>query len=398
MSHQAQLAASVGRKWLREIIAAQVEPSPKFKKLFIFDFDGTLFRSPPPPDDDEKEPETGWSNPDSLSPPQVDLKPDSDMWHPDPVGRLKDAVADPDAYVVVMTGRNEKLQDHVQAILDSGGLQPDELITNSEIGNVSRYKRDEMLYLLRQMPHIREVEFWEDRKADLKGYQKAAEKAGMKFTPKLVENFEDKAPPYVGVFLTPEAKKELLKDFPPKHPEVQADHITLMFKPTLDQMKQLRDRFSMGQTVPIQITGYAEDDKAQALTVELPGDIREQSKEQPHITVSVAEGVSPSYSNELLRGVVGALDPKVYSGYLDVGPRPGSPQLKATSQKGQSSKDQKRRMWLEFLQTETRNPEFGKPGHHKERILRKTLYDTEGAGRRQVMREWGPYLQGRRNR
>jgi hypothetical protein len=171
-----------------------------------------------------------------------------------------------------------------------------------------------------------------------------------------------------------------------------------MFKPTPDQMEKLRDRFRMGQTVPVKITGHAEDDKSQALTVELPGDIQERSKEQPHITVSVAEGVSPIYSNELLRGGSEPIEPKVYSGYLDVGPRPNSPASKDVSQKGPSPKTEKRRIWLEFLQTETRNPDFGKPGHHKERVLRKTLYDAGNQGRRQVMREWGPYLQGRRSR
>jgi len=396
----------VASRWMRGIVATQLlagQPSPKFKKLYIFDFDGTLFRSPTPPDGYGGDPDTWWSNPDSLGPPHVESKPDPDMWHPDSAERLREALADPDGYVVVMTGRYEKLQDRIQAILASAGLEPDELITNPEIGNTTRYKRDEMLYLLRQLPNVREVEFWEDKKADLKGYQKAAEKAGVGFTPKLVKNYEDEAPPYVGIFLTPEAKRKLLKDFPPKHPEVQADHVTLMFKPTPDQMEELRDRFRMGQTVPVKITGRAEDDKSQALTVELPGDFQERSKEQPHITVSVAEGVSPIYSNELLRGGAESIEPKVYSGYLDVGPRPSSPSSKDTSQteapqKGNSAKNEKQRMWLEFLKTETRNPEYGKPGHHKERVLRKTLYDSGGQGRHQVMREWGPYLQGRRSR
>jgi hypothetical protein len=151
-------------------VTAHAKSSPKFKKLYIFDFDGTLFRSPKPPEGED--PEGWWSSLKSLSPPYVDSVPDGGMWHPDSVARLKEAVEDPDGYVVVMTGRHNPLQPRIQDLLDNAGLTPDELITNPEIGNTTGYKRDEMLYLLRQLPRVQEVEFWEDKKADLKGYGK----------------------------------------------------------------------------------------------------------------------------------------------------------------------------------------------------------------------------------
>lgn len=394
MAGLAQLAASVGRRWLRQIVAQRTGPSPKYKQLVIFDFDGTTFRSPQPSEGYDKPREEWWSDPVSLSPPNVDEKPDASMWHPDTVDRMKQAIDDPDSYVVVMTGRHTSLKGRLQELLDGADLKVDELITNPEIGNTSQYKRDEMLYLLRQLPNVREVEFWEDKKADLKGYQRAAEKAGMRFTPKLVKNYEDETPPYVGVFLTPDAKRKLLEDFPPAHSDIQADHVTLMFKPTQEEMQELQGRFKMGQRVPIKVTGVAQDDKAQALSVELPGDFEDRAQRKPHVTISVAEGVSPMHSNDLLAGGSRPIEPRTYTGYLDVGPRPSSPGSKQP--KSTSKKDEKKRIWLEYLQTETRNPNYGQPGHHKERVLRKTLYDAGGAGRRQVMREWGPYLQHRR--
>ena len=46
------------------------------------------------------------------------------------------------------------------------------------------------------------------------------------------------------------------------------------------------------------------------------------------------------------------------------------------------------RLWDKFLGEETRNPSFGQPGHTKERVTRRTLYNAGGSERQQVLREW----------
>ena len=387
----------VGARWLRGVVAVQVRVarvSPKHTKLHIFDFDGTLHRSPSPPQGYEDK-EAWWSDAESLVPPHVTEGPE--MWRREAVDAMRAAMADPDSYVVVMTGRNRALQDRIQEILESNGLKPDELITNPGIGNTSGFKQEEMTYLLRQLPNVREVEFWEDREGDLKGYQRLGEKLGVRFTPKLVRNYQDKPPPYLGVFLTPEAREEVLRRFPPAHDTVYADHVTLVHQPTEEDMAVFREKFELGQQVAIEITGYAEDRNGQVLEVALPEGLRSQ-KRRPHITLSVKPGVKPAYSNELLGRGVKPVPSMTIQGVLDGGPRTGPSEGGAGAKGAPSPADHKRKMWLEFLQTETRNPEYGKPGHHKERILRKTLYDAGPTGRREVMREWGPYLQGRRSR
>jgi hypothetical protein len=394
LSHVA-IDRRVAERWLRRHLRT-ARRAPKFRKLLIFDFDGTSFRSPKPSADYE-EAEAWWSDPKSLGPPAVDEKPGPDMWHRDTVERIREGIEDPETYVVVMTGRHQSLQDRIQEILDSADLNVDELITNPEIGNTTGYKRDEMRYLLRQLPNVREVEFWEDRKEDLKGYQRLAESLGVRFVPQLVKNYEDKPPPYLGVFLTPEAREELLRKFPAAHDTVHADHVTLVHQPTEDDMAAFREKFELGQEVPIEITGYAEDRNGQALEVALPEGLPFRRK-RPHITLSTRPGVKPAYSNEMLGRGVKAVPSMTVQGVLDGGPRTGAPQPKGKPSGDESKADEKKRLWQEYLQTETRNPEYGRPGHHKERILRKTLYDAGPTGRREVMREWGPYLQGRRRR
>lgn len=392
-----RMAHSVADTWLHELLAPQIRTArkaPTYKKLKIYDFDGTTFRSPHPPDDYEDDDEAWWSDPRSLGPETVGEKPGPEMWHEDTVRSIRDAISEPDTYVVVMTGRHNSLQDRIQEILESNGLKPDEVITNPNIGDTQRFKRYEMAYLLRQFPNVREVEFWEDRKDDLKGYERLANQLGVRFVPKYVPSYEDEPPPYVGVFLDPETRKQLLRDFKPKHENVEADHVTIAFRPSEEDVKAIRKALQFGSRVPLKITGYAEDDKGQALTVELPPELAGHARRSPHITLSIAPGVEPVYSNELIQENLVEIPPRTIEGTLDGGPRQGT----LTPSKSKApEKTQKQQIWEQFLQEDTRNPEYGRGGR-KETIKRKTLYDSGGAGRRQVMREWGPYLQKRRGR
>lgn len=74
-----------------------------------------------------------------------------------------------------------------------------------------------------------------------------------------------------------------------------AHHLTLKFKPTPEEVKAL----PIGDTVTFQILGYGADEKAQALLCSVPAGLTCDNA-NPHVTVAVAEGVSPVYSNELL--------------------------------------------------------------------------------------------------
>ncbi|OGZ12241.1 MAG: hypothetical protein A3C93_03720 [Candidatus Lloydbacteria bacterium RIFCSPHIGHO2_02_FULL_54_17] len=97
---------------------------------------------------------------------------------------------------------------------------------------------------------------------------------------------------YTGAFLDEEAKGEILAAFPPAHERVVAHHMTIAFGPDQEEVRAT----PLGEEVELTVVGEAVDEKAQAIVVESPL----SKAEIPHITVSVAEGISSSYSNELL--------------------------------------------------------------------------------------------------
>ena len=103
---------------------------------------------------------------------------------------------------------------------------------------------------------------------------------------------EDGPDMFISAVLTEESRKRLLERVPPVHPNVYAHHVTMAYKPdptTLEYYRQME-----GQRLRIPVTAMALDDKAQAVLVGA-----ESENEHPHITISVAEGVEPRYSNDL---------------------------------------------------------------------------------------------------
>lgn len=124
---------------------------------------------------------------------------------------------------------------------------------------------------------------------------------------KLVESFlKEEKVLYNCVLLDPESKKQLLEKFPPKHPKVFAEHVTLQFAP--------KERVqNLGEAVKLKVIGYAEDDKGQAVTVELPNGLTSKNK-IPHVTISVTE--KPVYSNELLAKGFQKVEPFELSGVI----------------------------------------------------------------------------------
>jgi hypothetical protein len=104
---------------------------------------------------------------------------------------------------------------------------------------------------------------------------------------------------YSAVFLIPESKEVLstwweknIEALLPKH---FMHHMTIKFKPSEEEVLSL----PIGQKVMLDVVGYGNDEKAQA--VKVSG--MDSDNTVPHITVAT-NGTSPVYSNELMSGNV----------------------------------------------------------------------------------------------
>lgn len=83
-----------------------------------------------------------------------------------------------------------------------------------------------------------------------------------------------------------ETKLELL-------PNVNVNHVTLKFEPSADDLEAVE----LGSKVVVRVTGWAADERAQAVRVSIPVP---SANAVPHVTVATAKGTPPSYSKELL--------------------------------------------------------------------------------------------------
>ena len=117
------------------------------------------------------------------------------------------------------------------------------------------------------------------------------EQDALKF-PFLTLEEKEKQVVYTGLFVT--NQQELLSKFPPKHEKIFAHHMTIEFMPTNTS------DLDIGKPQQLKILGRVSDDQGDALLVE-----NTRSKQMyPHITLSCKEGISASYSNQLLQNAV----------------------------------------------------------------------------------------------
>lgn len=115
----------------------------------------------------------------------------------------------------------------------------------------------------------------------------------------LVEKVEGS---YLAVVLDRRSRQKLLdwwedETRKPLLAKTHAHHVTLKYEPSDDELKKV----ALGKHVTFAVTGWAADAKAQAVRVELN---LPTAAPIPHVTLSVASGVLPAYSNTLLAGGV----------------------------------------------------------------------------------------------
>jgi hypothetical protein len=119
--------------------------------------------------------------------------------------------------------------------------------------------------------------------------------------PKLTEVFKINEAPqkvvYLGWFLSEQSRQDLQAAFPLKYPGKQVDHVTFAFGPKPEVVEAFAA--AVGQTAEGVVTGYFEDEKGQAVTIDVQSPIPATNKIL-HVTLATAEGVKPVYSNQLV--------------------------------------------------------------------------------------------------
>jgi len=134
------------------------------KELHLFDFDGTLFRSPHKPSWwDQK---GWWGNQLSLSPPCVPLAPGKEWWDSKTVAEARQSISSSNVWAICCTGRIDgRFRWRVPELLKSAGLNFDEVYLNKG-GDTATYKK-KVIHRLHAQHRFDAVHVWEDQHMNL---------------------------------------------------------------------------------------------------------------------------------------------------------------------------------------------------------------------------------------
>ena len=157
----------------------------QYKRLICFDFDDTLFHTPLPEEGKviwkEKTgtewPHRGWwGKPESIDDEIFNIPKNEWTYQ-----RYLEAVADPDAYVILATGRLNKvpgMRENVEKILRDNNIEFDEVYLNWG-GDTFIFKCNLLENLIEKMG-VEELKFYDDREAHLPKFVEWAEELNIK--------------------------------------------------------------------------------------------------------------------------------------------------------------------------------------------------------------------------
>ena len=280
-------------------------------ELHLYDFDGTLFRSPHPPAFWKG---SWWGSVESLMPPCVPDDPTPDWWIPKSVNAAKASISNPDVFAVLMTGRvkDTGLRWRVPELLAQVGLRFDRVFL-SDGGDTQAFKVKKLKQLLMQLPDLQKVIIWDDNAQYAKAYETLLHRYDVpeieihlvreRPKPSACDSNPAPAPSdthtFLGAFLDSASKGRVIGAFPPLFGKQHVDHITLAYMTKADDIQRLA-----GQTFKALVVGEAHDDYGQAVQVELVSPERQDTQLNSsnilHLTISTVEGVPPKYSNSLM--------------------------------------------------------------------------------------------------
>jgi len=155
------------------------------QRVAVFDFDGTLFRSP------EKPPGwkgAWWTAAPSLEPPCVPEIPTEEWWNEAVVVEARDAIEQSDTWAVLMTGRaTDPFEPRVLELLATIELEFDEVLTNTAGPRWTRQWKERQLKRLVREHEPSQVALWDDRVEHLDKFVPLLRDLGVRVTSQLVE-------------------------------------------------------------------------------------------------------------------------------------------------------------------------------------------------------------------
>ena len=133
--------------------------------------------------------------------------------------------------------------------------------------------------------------------------------------------FEEVPRDISGIFLDAASRERLLLRFPPRFATRSYDHVTVTFEPKLDEVLEQDDL--LGEETVVYVLGYAEDDTAQTVLVEIASPHIKSQNKFAHITLSHDPARPAKYSGTLLHRIAAEGGRRVFR--LPLGPEDKSP-------------------------------------------------------------------------
>jgi len=156
--------------------------------LCVFDFDGTLFKSPQKPEDEGN---SWWLHRKSLDVPNTPSSPGREWWYNKTVAKTKD----PSCYTIMLTGRSDRyLEERINELLLQRKLVFDEVGLNDAGLESEDFKIARINEIVKSLPNLKEIEMWEDKEDLARKYQKEYGNGPYKFKINIVDESYSKAP------------------------------------------------------------------------------------------------------------------------------------------------------------------------------------------------------------
>ena len=155
-------------------------------KLCVFDFDGTLFKSPEKP---EGESNSWWLFAKSLDEPAAPHKPGKEYWYNKTVDLALKNIKDPSTYCIMLTGRSDRfLNNRINELLLQRNLLFDEVGLNDSGEESEDFKIARINEILKYLPNVKKLEMWEDQKDLADKYSDEFNDKPYKFLIHIVDN------------------------------------------------------------------------------------------------------------------------------------------------------------------------------------------------------------------